>query len=416
MGLFGKLFGPPDRDGFARMMMKELRARGGVGQVEYEPEEFRLRLTDSGGGCHHLFLGNAYNEYVGASRAVRREIVRRYASLDERARGDEGKDVDYAAARPMLLPRVRERFYHASLRLRMRIDGMDGDLSMARPFNDDLTVELVLDYPDAIRTISADTLQAWGVSFEEALAVAKDNLWKKSNENFEPLMPGLWRSPWADSHDASRLFLHELVWQQQVKGPHVAMVPNRDLLLVCGADDADALGAMATVADKMLQENRPMTGIAFRLEGSRWVPFLPPEGSPAREPLRQVAMRSRGMDYAEQNELLDALHQKTGEDVFVAAQRVMAREDGTWFSMTTWVDGVTNALMPEADLVTFGRHRSRAAGGKGESTVLGYADWERVRRVAGALMQPTDLYPVRYRVQKFPSEEMLAQMELRPTP
>ena len=228
MGLFGRLFGPPDKDGFARMMTEALRASGTVQQIEYEPEEFRLRLTDAAGGCHHLFLGNAYNEYVGASRAVRREIVRRYVSLNDQARGDDRPEVDFATARKILLPRVRERFYHASLQLRMRIDGMDGDLAMARPFNDDLTVELVLDYPDAIRTVNPDTLKEWGVSFDEALAVAKDNLWKKSNENFEPLMPGLWRSPWADSHDASRLFLHELVWQQQVKGPHVAMVPNRD--------------------------------------------------------------------------------------------------------------------------------------------------------------------------------------------
>src|SRR5215218_3353704 len=115
MGLFGKLFGPPDRDGFARLMTEALRAGGAVQQIQYEPEEFRLRLTDSGGGCHHLFLGNAYNEYVGASRAVRKEIVRRYVSLNDHARGNDRSDVGYGTARNILLPRVRERFYHASL-------------------------------------------------------------------------------------------------------------------------------------------------------------------------------------------------------------------------------------------------------------------------------------------------------------
>ena len=37
-----------------------------------------------------------------------------------------------------------------------------------------------------------------------------------------------------------------------------------------------------------------------------------------------------------------------------------------------------------------------------------FADWERVAGVAGDLMEPQDLYPERYRVVEFPSDEQLA--------
>ena len=38
-------------------------------------------------------------------------------------------------------------------------------------------------------------------------------------------------------------------------------------------------------------------------------------------------MQSAGQDYSEQKELLDRLHEKTGEDVFVASYSVMQHKD-----------------------------------------------------------------------------------------
>jgi hypothetical protein len=38
------------------------------------------------------------------------------------------------------------------------------------------------------------------------------------------------------------------------------------------------------------------------------------------------------------------------------------------------------------------------------------ADWDKVQKVAGDLMEETDLYPARYRVREFPTDEQLAEI------
>ena len=405
MGLLDKLFPPPGRDRFAKMFIDQVRRAGAAGDVQYDPSTFKLVYSDGKGAQHTAFLNNAYQEYVAAPRFARKKVLERFAALHPLA--EEGAEMTWAQARAVLLPRVRDRFYHETLKLVFRRENMgDTDKFVHRPINDHLTVELVLDMPDSIQTVTARTLEEWGVSFDEAMEVARDNLWKRSNENFEQLAPGLYRSAWQDNHDASRLYLHDLVWQLKVKGSHVAMVPNRDLLFVCGDGDGEAMSVMATLADGILQENRPMTGVAFRLEGKEWAPFMPPEDGPAYPAMKQAAVRSRAMEYGEQTNLLESVHEKTGEDVFVASHKVMQREDGSLFSFTSWVEGCTDALMPEADFVSFGR----VVGGKADS--YGIAPWERVKRALGGLMEPTDLYPPRYRVKGFPTKEQLAELQM----
>jgi hypothetical protein len=60
------------------------------------------------------------------------------------------------------------------------------------------------------------------------------------------------------------LFLHDLVWQLDVKGRHVAMVPDRNVRLVTGSEDHEGLRRIAAEAKHILEHSpRPMTGLAF---------------------------------------------------------------------------------------------------------------------------------------------------------
>jgi hypothetical protein len=65
-----------------------------------------------------------------------------------------------------------------------------------------------------------------------------------------------------------------------------------------------------------------------------------------------------------------------------------------------WTEGVLT-LLPQADVVIFVR---------ADSSVAGSVPWERVREVAGDLMEPLDMYPKRFRVERFPSPEQLAAL------
>jgi len=183
----------------------------------------------------------------------------------------------------------------------------------------------------------------------------------------------------------------------------VALVPNRDIVLITGSDDPAGLLAIATASQDALDQPRFLSGVAVRLVGDDWVPFLPPADHPAYARLRLLHAHTIGRDYANQTEALKALYDKKDEDIFVASWTLMRKHDSEEVvSYTVWSDGV-EALLPEADTVYFFRVK-----GEEEGEIVANASWQRVREVVGHLMQPQGLYPERYRVTSFPNAEQLA--------
>jgi len=137
----------------------------------------------------------------------------------------------------------------------------------------------------------------------------------------------------------------------------------------------------------------------LRLDGDEWTPWMPPSSHPSYKEFQQLRLQSLGQDYAQQKGLLDKLHEKNGEDVFVAAFNAIKSPDGKLFSYATWTD-TTNSLLPKTDVLVLGRI------GK----VPAMVEWQKVVDVAGDLMEPLDIYPPRYRVREFPSEKQLKAM------
>jgi hypothetical protein len=49
--------------------------------------------------------------------------------------------------------------------------------------------------------------------------------------------------------------------------------------------------------------------------------------------------------------------------------------------------------------------------GEQEGSVVVKANWDRVQQAVGQLMESQGIYPVRYRVKEFPTEEQLSMLE-----
>jgi hypothetical protein len=97
---------------------------------------------------------------------------------------------------------------------------------------------------------------------------------------------------------------------------------------------------------------------------------------------------------------LERLHQKTGEDIFVASFSAMEdKESGQIATFCAWTKNVLSFL-PRTNRVAFMAD--------GQQPVM--APWERVVEVAGDLMKPVGMYPERFRVEEFPTAEQLAAM------
>ena len=112
------------------------------------------------------------------------------------------------------------------------------------------------------------------------------------------------------------------------------MVPNPDTLIVTGSDDMDGLKGMLGLATNALKQPRPISGIAVRLDGDDWVPWLPDPSHALFNEFRGFQLQSLGRDYAGQKEMLDGT---TGEDTFVASFFIAQHpETGHFMTYCVW--------------------------------------------------------------------------------
>lgn len=395
-------FGKPSPAKFARTAARGLKRRGCSESLTYDKEDFALR---SSGPTY--FLGNAYAEYCSAPFLRKRVALASFLDSFMEMADELPSSLD--EARSHLLPKIRDRFSFESLRLRSGLRDQSFPEIQHRALAEHLALDVVYDAPKSVRTISPEELALWGIEFDEALAIARDNLWRISNEPFAKLGPRTYVSTWHDTHDATRLFLHDLVWQLEVKGSHVAMVPDRNVLLVTGSEDDEGLERITAEARHILGSSpRAMSGLAFVLVGSSWEPFVPAGKASACAGLRLLAIEHMGGLYGEQKELLDALNERSGTDLFVATYGAMRKnQTEEAYSWCTWTRGA-DSLLPKTDWIALAD--TSLPEGK---ELLGFVEWEKLAPVVGTMLDPVPaMYPARYRAREFPSEEQLRQAAL----
>jgi hypothetical protein len=406
MGLFGRA-AKPSKDEFARLMLDAIRQAGETVPLRYDAAEFRLISEGERSGVFNL--ANAFDEYCAAAKDKKDGVVRRFT----RSWFVGYKDLpeEFADARPDVLPALRSRSYYELVRLRT---ATEAKAELNWPYQvvaEHFGLSLAYDLPEAIRMISQENLNDWDVSFDDAVQVALSNLAEISQEEFHSPAPGVWVSPWRDNHDAARLMLPDVIRRHEVKGDYVAMVPNRDTLLLTGTADDDGLAVMAELSEEALNGPRPLLGLAVRQVDGRWQPYLPEPEHPLHHRFKALWLQSLAQDYAEQHELLARWFEKRNEDVFIAKFSVIQHKDtGQVQSYAVWSQGV-DALLPRTDLVFF--FRPDPAKGQGEGDILS-GPWHRVREVVGSLMEPADTYPERYRVKQFPTRQQLAVITGQP--
>ncbi len=402
MNSFEKFDKPPSKDRFAQQVIDAIRKAGEKDEIRYDREEFRL--TGEGEGRHICNLENIYREYCGANQQIRRILMRNFVRswfAHEKGVPDTFEDVN-----PDLLPVVRARGYYEVTALQLKAQGMNDTGCPYRPVAEHLAVGLGYDLPESIVQIRQDNLTTWGVTFEQALEAACENLRGVSSQGLQEAAPGVWRSPWRDNYDAARLMLLDMIRSYPVEGDPVVMTPNRDTLLLTGSDDEVGLVTMAALAEEAMGHARSVSGVAACLDGESWLPFLPPAKHPAFQKLKLLATRSLCQDYNAQKDALDALHEKIDDDVFVGSFTLMQHKDtGAVSSYAVWSDTV-ETLLPRTELVAFFRGSSDE-----DAEVLGMFPWERVESVVGALMTRVEMYPPRWRVDAFPSAEQFAKMK-----
>ena len=386
----------PSKDDFAQLMIDRIHQAGEKGSIAYQPGEFRLR--GEGERSAALMLGNAYKEYCAADEEIRERVIRLWVRNWFSLLRDMPED--FEDVKPDLLPIVRSRSHFELNQLRSMVETGTPISWPYVPLGEHFGVALVYDLPDAMRSIPQANLDGWGLTLYEAMEIACENLATLPAKFIGPQFgDGVYLSATGDNYDASRILSPELIGKFQVTGDPVAMIANRDNLIVAGADDSEGLNALLKMATEALEQLRPISSIAVRFDGQEWVPWLPEVSHPLYKPFRRLYFDAMGRDYAEQKELLDRLHAKTSKNIFVATFNVVQDPEGRLLSYAVWTESV-ESLLPQSDMVVFG-------GMEGEPTMV---PWSKAMEEVGHLLEPLEIYPPRYRVQGFPSAEQLAAM------
>jgi hypothetical protein len=404
MRFIERLFGPPSLKRFAARLMQALRDAGETSQLQYDAAEHRILLLRDRAEPAVVNLDNMYQTYVQQPRAERATYLRslvRGVLTHQKELPDE-----FDAARHDLRPKLWARAGLEQERLRS-LAGKP-NRSLANPLCETIGEHLLLfvayDWPEATQSLSAEHLEGWDVTFYQAMEVARQDL-EEATQGYAQIGEGkhLYAFVSGDSYDAARLTLIDRIRDLDVVGKHVAMVPNRDSLVITGSEDPVGLQMMADVAGKALEENYVLSGIALILDEGAWVDWMPPADHPLHRRFRDLELMWIGPLYEEQKKLLDAVHERQGIDIHVGSFSAVQKKTGEQVSYCIWGRGA-DSLLPVTQKVAFMQ--------EGHKGPIALGDWARVLEIAGDLMELTEHYPRRYRVREFPNATALEAIGL----
>ncbi|QOY96218.1 hypothetical protein IM543_10545 [Massilia sp. UMI-21] len=405
MSLFDFLRRPPSPRGYAALLLKKLAIHHPGEAVRFDEEGFRLLLGADGG--HAINLHTLYAEYCAAGKPERARQLERVLSLIERSE----LPASFADVRARLMPVLRGRGLAEYLRLMaLDKDPQAASAFLFRPFSSDTILTLMVDSEQSMQSFRSDQLAQWGVSSDEALAAAMDNLRDATVDRFIQVERGVFAGDWGDAYDSSRLLLPDLAHRIAGANP-LAMVPARGTLLLASGKDIEAVRAMVALARRIADtETRPVSALMYRYENGRAVAHVPDDAS-VRSGLESLGRQYLFGDYAAQKETLDALYEKSGTDVFVASYKVMrdpARD--IEYSMCSWTRGV-DALLPRTDRVAL----VDLDGDQMQELII--VSWDALQAAFGQLIQALpDAWPQRYRVTGFPDLERARAIALPAQP
>jgi hypothetical protein len=400
MTFLDKVFsGKPSRTDFAEMMIQALD-KAGIETADQSESDFSLKLA----GGATIFLGNVYANFCSVPRKARQRVVSEFVTAAASIPDFPSIPADFATVKPSLMPVIRDAAYFSLIQLMHRKNGKkDAGLEdLSKPIAGGLQVGLAYDTERNITSLDREHFEKWGVSLDDAFKAAKENLWEKTDPNRLAGQNGIYHGEWADSYDSSRLVLTELIYRLSVDGDPVAFVPNRDQLWVTGTNNSAALAALLKGGlEGHFKQGHPLSPDLYVLVDGSWKVHVPEDKS-LRELWMKIKRQRDAIDYAQQQKLLNEIHEQEDIDIFVASYKIYERKDGLAYSACVWTDGIDSSL-PRSENIAFMADV--------ENPEYFVVPWEAAASVIGNLLElEPDLVPARYRARQFPSGEQLARL------
>ena len=375
---------------FARLFIEAARRLGVTGNISYHAEGFRILNEER----PQFPLSEAWGAWMVAGLEKQQEVVEKVVGVWAR---NPKVPERYAEARGKILPTVRTRFSQATRHLLEPLDGPVPKLPHAM-LSEHLCAALTYPVEDGHLNVEQTEFERWGVTFERALEQACLNLAERSREGWRGSreLAGVWRSPWNDHLDVSRLLLRHVIYALPVKGDPVALATAPDCLLVTGSEDEQGLFNLARYARRSLETLHTYLFLRpVRLVRDVWEPWLPDQKSGAWAALHLLASVEHQSEVQFENVALARLFAHAGADVHpsVVELRTSPHELDVR-TVAVWEAGRPNALA-RAEVLELRR----------EGKTLAFLPWPAAEAAFGDRMPLIEgSYPARHKADDFPED------------
>ena len=263
----------PPKSAFLASALEIARAEHGAWS-SVRPSGFGMRVRIAVSGTEQTIdLDEPYSDYMegrlaaaGPEEALRPFLAR--AESDLKRSADAG--VEFKTVSELLMPCLVPR----EEALRLSAGGVG-----ASEIGHGVSVVVACQVGGGVALIDADDFARWGISFDEALDAAKENLLREARESGRPPRPvelakGRKALAFLSGGQASKhLFLPGLsgVMRKLLGADEVlCAVPDQDSLFVVNAEDEGAVSALRDFArERLLAAEHPLTAELFRVKGDR---------------------------------------------------------------------------------------------------------------------------------------------------
>lgn len=307
--------------------------------MSFDPATFSLEL---GGEAGRIALAQMFWDW---SRYPRRQQAE---ALDQAVAFvfELGPRPPYEEAKALLVPIIRGRSRLQAM-LSEPSEDPEADMDGAwRPYGDHLVIHVAIDRPHSLTVVNRATLSDWARSFDEVFDVAMANLASKPPPVFEWQGGGFYLSECGDYNDIARLLVPAWFEALELDGAPVVVAGARDCVMIAGADDDQALEAMAQFAAAVVgQHSRPISYAPLILEDGEWRPF---PGRPELEATRALRTLQTTHDYEQQLPFVLERLSRQGRPTTVANSTLLPTPEGVR-SVALWTE--CPCLLPRTDLV-----------------------------------------------------------------
>ncbi len=243
-----------ERNEFVNALLEKMRL-----ETQYSPPIYNEETLTINWNGYQFFLGNIYEDY---SRLTTKEAAKSLETTFNRIKSlmeNEGtRFPSFEKEISSLLPVIRSRSYVESLQQDEKIPH--------RLLNEYIAVVISIDTESSIVIPKENWFEENDLDFDKAFNYAIQNLEAINEAEFEEIFDGVWRSPWKDGYDPSRILCGIYITKNlNIKGDPVIFIPHREVLIITGSEDIKGMDKAIEFCEEYHNLNRSITSIPFTM-------------------------------------------------------------------------------------------------------------------------------------------------------